>query len=204
MDARLSKLKANDPETARLLYEAAGVYAAHEEVRRPLVEQLLDSPDARVRAFGTHMIGLWQAQLPDSLKLLQKMATDDFATRADGGHRLGQLRAGCQSHRSGCHGDGQAARPLYRLLVSAGHRWRESLWQASPVQGELHFENRDGLRLVLEADGTKDVAALVRMLAAERQLDEAARVRLLILLAGVGTPDDLRFAFDEAKSAGPE
>ncbi len=60
------------------LYELTGVYAAHEAVRPALIQRVLDSSEPRLRAFGTHMIGLWADRLPDPLALLRRMVGDDF------------------------------------------------------------------------------------------------------------------------------
>jgi len=62
-DAWLKKLSRNNapPESLR---EIISIYAAHEEHRTDVLQRLLDSPEPRLRAWGTRFIGLWAANNP--------------------------------------------------------------------------------------------------------------------------------------------
>ena len=73
------------------------------------------------------------------------------------------------------------------------------LWYPALTQGALQFAQKpEHLRFVLESEGTKEVAGLLRQLAGRPGLDAAFRERILALLAGVGSAEDLRYALDAA------
>jgi mono/diheme cytochrome c family protein/glucose/arabinose dehydrogenase len=59
-----------------LLRQALGIYEAHETARPQLLRRLLESKDARIRAYATRTIGAWSAAVPDALALLRKSALD--------------------------------------------------------------------------------------------------------------------------------
>jgi putative heme-binding domain-containing protein len=183
---------------APLLYEVIGVYAGHEEVRPALLRRLLDSPDPRLRAFGTHMIGLWADRLPDPLALLRPMVVDDFPrVRMEAVVSASYVRSPAAVEVAVLALDKPSDRFIDYALTQTVRALKPQ-WYPALVRGELHLHNRpDRLRFVLEADGTGDVAGQVRKLAGAKGLDEAARNQLLALLADVGNASDLRYAFDQ-------
>ena len=77
-------IKALDAWTARttdesLLRQALGIYEAHETARPQLLQRLLASKDARVRAYATRMAGMWSDRIPDAVDLLKDRAADPDA-----------------------------------------------------------------------------------------------------------------------------
>jgi putative heme-binding domain-containing protein len=202
-DAWLAKALPNGGsagKAASLLYEVLGVYAAHEEVRPALLRRLLDSPEPRLRAFGTHMIGLWADRLPDPLALLRPMVADDFPrVRMEAVVSASYVRSPAAVEVAVLALDKPSDRFIDYALTQTV-RALKSQWYPALGRGELRFHDRpDRLGFVLEADGTRDVAGQVRKLAGTKGLDEAARNRLLALLAGVGDASDLRHAFDQGR-----
>ncbi len=76
-DAFVAKLPSATPEDERLLLEVTGVYEAHEAPRPALLARLLAAKDARVRAYGARVAGMWANRLPDPLKLLRERVQDE-------------------------------------------------------------------------------------------------------------------------------
>jgi len=200
LDAKLARVKALEaPVAARFLFEAAGIYAAQEAIRPALVHEMLASPEPRLRAFGVHMLGLWADRIPEALSLLRQTARDDSprvrmetivaATYIPSAEAMEVATLALEKPRDKFID--------YALVLAV--RALKSKWYPALARGELRFDNQpDRLRAVLEADGTKDVAGFVRKQAASAELPVEARERLLALLVNVGSPDDLRFALDQA------
>ncbi|MCZ6795976.1 MAG: DUF1080 domain-containing protein, partial [Planctomycetota bacterium] len=198
-DAWLSRLDPADPGYERLLLETIGVYEAHEVVRPDRLLQLLNADDPRVRAYGTRVVGNWADRLPDPLALLRERTRDE--------HPRVRLEAVvASSHVRSPQAIEVASRvvdmPMDRFLdyalaqaVNALKPW----WYPALARGELRFDGQaERLRYVLQADGTRDVAGFVRRLCAGAELSPASREGLLRLLVDVGSPEDLRFAWDQA------
>ncbi|MCA1963136.1 MAG: HEAT repeat domain-containing protein, partial [Prosthecobacter sp.] len=61
--------------------QALSLYEAHETLRPELLKALLRSPDARIRAYATRVIGTWarDGRLADALTLLETQIADDDA-----------------------------------------------------------------------------------------------------------------------------
>ena len=180
-----------------LLYELIGVFAAHEAVRPALIERLLDSPEPRLRAFGTHMIGLWADRLPDALALLGRMAGDDFArVRMEAVVAASYVRSPSAVEVATL----VLNKPRDRFIDYALTQTVLTLktqWYPALAKGELSFDNQpDRLAFVLAADGTTDVARLVRQFSEKPELTDDARARSWALLAKAGGPDDLAYAFE--------
>ncbi len=76
-DAWLAALPKLHQEDERLLLEVIGVYEAHEAPRSTLLNQLLSAKDARVRAYGTRVVGAWADRLPNAVDLLRQRAVDE-------------------------------------------------------------------------------------------------------------------------------
>ena len=198
-DKWLARLDRNDPQSGRLLIDLLGVYAAHEVIRHDVLEKLLNSPDARVRAVGTRMLAHWADRLPDVLSLLRERIADEHPRV-----RLAAVVA-C-SHVKSPEAVEVAMRaldlPHDRFLDYALTQCVHALkpqWQPALASGQLTFDGKAShLTFVLQADGTKDIAGALRSLADSSQLDPSARGNLLALLADVGEADDLRFVLDRA------
>ncbi len=68
-------VKANIDNDHALL-EVVGVYVAHEKPNQILVNQLLESEDARIRSYGARIVGIWGNRLKDAYEILLKSARD--------------------------------------------------------------------------------------------------------------------------------
>jgi putative heme-binding domain-containing protein len=183
-----------------LLYELIGVFAAHEAVRPALIERLLASPEPRLRAFGTHMIGLWADRLPGALALLGRMADDESARV-----RMEAVVAASYVRNPSAVEVATLVlnRPRDRFIDYALMQTVLTLkpqWFPALAKGELSFDNQpDRLAFVLAADGTTDVARFVRPFSERPELNDDVRARSWALLAKAGGPDDLSYALEHGR-----
>ncbi|PAW83768.1 MAG: cytochrome C precursor [Pedosphaera sp. Tous-C6FEB] len=78
-DDFVAKLPSATPEDERVLLEVIGVFEAHESPRPALLAKLLVAKDARVRAYGARVAGMWADRLPNAAQLLTERAKDENA-----------------------------------------------------------------------------------------------------------------------------
>ena len=78
-DEWVAKLTPATPDYEHLLLEVIGVYESHEVTRPALLAKLLAAKDARVRAYGARVAGMWADKLPDAAKLLTDRVKDENA-----------------------------------------------------------------------------------------------------------------------------
>ncbi|GDY21764.1 hypothetical protein LBMAG56_31110 [Verrucomicrobiota bacterium] len=78
-DDFVAKLATATPDDERLLLEVIGVYESHEVTRPALLAKLLGAKDARVRAYGARVAGMWADKLPDAAQLLTARVGDENA-----------------------------------------------------------------------------------------------------------------------------
>ncbi len=203
-DAWLAALASADPLYENLLCQAIGIYEGHEAIRPELLQRLLTAQDYRARAYGTRVVGHWADRLSDALALLRKQVADP--------HPRVRLEAivACSYVRS-AEAIEVAARvldqPRDRFIDYALAQAADALkpvWYPALAQGRLQFQQRpEHLRFVLEAEGTKDVAALLQELAGRTDLESSFRESVLALLVSVGSANDLHFALDTAPRSKP-
>ena len=164
---------------SRLLYEILGVYAAHEEIEPRLVHRMLTSDDFRVRAFAVRMIGQLNERMKDAkgaLRLLRTAVADE--------HPRVRLEAVVAASYIPSPESIEVAtlalgRPHDRFIdyaLSQAVRALKSQWYPALTSGKLRFDGDAArLKFVLESDGTRDVAGLLRQLSTDAQLDADAR-----------------------------
>ncbi len=179
------------------LYELTGVYAAHEAVRPALIERLLASTEPRLRAFGTHMIGLWADRLPDPLALLRRMVGDDFPrVRMEAVVAASYVRSPAAVEVATLVLT-KPRDPLIDYALTETVLTLKDQWYPAMEKGELSFDNQpDRVTFVLTADSTADVTKIVRQFSERPELTDDARAPLWAMLAKAGGPDDLRYALD--------
>jgi hypothetical protein len=92
-------------------------------------------------------------------------------------------------------------KPRDRFIDSALKRavpGMKDRWQPALMSGELQFDDTQHLVFLLSKSGGKDIAGSVRGLLTSAELSKAAAEGLLLVLAEVGNPKDLRTVFDRA------
>jgi mono/diheme cytochrome c family protein len=78
-DDFVATLPTATPTEERVLLEVTGVFEAHEAPRPALLAKLLAAKDARVRAYGARVAGMWADRLPDAARRLTERAQDENA-----------------------------------------------------------------------------------------------------------------------------
>lgn len=184
-------------QDAALIYQLAGVLAAHEEVRPELIDTMINAEEPRLRAIGARLIGRWSDRIDNPLELLEKTAADENP-------RVRMESIVAATHITSPQSikvvtktlDFPQDRFIEHAFFLAVHALRDQ-WLDGLESGELNFdENPDHLSTLLNIDpkGTLD---LVRQLAQSKQPEHLA------LLVRVGQPKDLNFAFKHG-SRSPE
>ncbi|HTU26395.1 MAG TPA: c-type cytochrome, partial [Pirellulales bacterium] len=179
------------------LYELMGVFAGHEAVRPALVERLLKSSEVGARAFGTHMIGLWVAELTDPLAMLRRMVADESPrVRMEAVVAAGYLRtpAAVEVATLALHKPHDV---LIDYALTETVLALKSEWFPALERGELSFDNEpERVVFVLKADPAADVTRIARRFSERPELTDDARAPLWAMLAKAGDPEDLRYALD--------
>ncbi|KAF0178012.1 MAG: putative cytochrome c precursor [Limisphaerales bacterium] len=78
-DDFVAKLPTATAADERVLLEVIGIFEAHESPRAALLAKLLAAKDARVRAYGARVAGMWADRLPNAAQLLTERAKDENA-----------------------------------------------------------------------------------------------------------------------------
>lgn len=78
-DDFVAKMPSVTTADEHLLLEVIGVFEAHESPRPALLAKLLAAKDARVRAYGARVAGMWADRLPNAAQLLTERAKDENA-----------------------------------------------------------------------------------------------------------------------------
>ncbi len=197
LDAWVSQLKAGDAKDEYRRLQALAIYEAHETPRPALLQSLLRSPDARIRAYATRTLSTWARDggLPDALALLAPQAADE-----DPIVRLEAIVAA--SYVPDARAITVAARALDKTfgpyqehaLIKTLHATRP-LWSAALADGTLHFDKDEHLLFVLQNGGIDQASELMRA-HIERSSDTATQTAWLKALATIGNASNLRFVFE--------
>lgn len=183
----------------RMLYELSGVFAAHEEVRPVIIEQLIKSDDFRWRAWGTHLVGVWAGKLADPLSILARAVVDE--------HPRVRMEAvvACSWVTNAAAVkiatlvmekplDASINYALTQCIHAQAPRWRPAL-----ASGQLDFGSRfHALARVLTTVGDTSVVDRVRELLTSGKFGGRERDSLLGVLVENGSPKDVEFAIAHA------
>lgn len=199
LDAWVARL---EPGAARDEYrrlQALAVYEAHEAPRPVLLQSLLRSPDARIRAYATRTLSIWarDGALPDALALLEPQAADE-----DPVVRLEAIVAA--SYVPDARAINVAVRTLDRTFGPYHeHAFTKTLaatrsrWAPALTAGALRFDRDEHLLFVLRNGGLDQAGELMRR-HIEAGGDVARQAAWLRALATTGNADDLRFVLERA------
>ena len=131
---------------------ALSLYEAHETPRPALLSELLRSADARIRAYATHVIGVWarDGRLPDALQLLEaQIADEDALVRVEAivaASYVGDPRAAIIATRAL---DKDFNSYHLHALTKTLHV-SNPLWSSLLVEGKLHFDKDEHLIFALQ------------------------------------------------------
>jgi putative heme-binding domain-containing protein len=211
-------LQGRDVATERTLYEALGVYEWHESPAPALLARLLGAARPDVRAYAAGVAARWADRLstgPDALALLTPLVSDEIPRV-----RLAAVVALANIPRP-------ESLPLALRVIERGADGFTELalrqavyalklhWLPALLAGRLGIEDKPALLAFLaKADATEDSLGALRGLVFKNQPRPPFRLApeiplaaqpLLIVLASVGTADDLaglltpfRFAGEDA------
>jgi putative heme-binding domain-containing protein len=191
-----------DSDYEHHLLEGLWLYQSLDMVEPGLLTTLLSARDHHARAAATRVVCAWQSRLNNPLELLAARVQDDHPQV-----RLEAVRALSQIHQTQSLELALPAldRPMdtnldYGMWLTA----RDLLpdWLPAFQAGRLSFHgNARHLAFALEAAGAQaPLRPLVELLRTGKLKE--GRDNLLMLLAALGGPDELRLVFDEALSAG--
>lgn len=188
---------------ARGLIDAIGLYETHEIVEPGLLKRMLRSPDYRVRAYATRVVGSWNDRLPDALALLAERAADDHPrVRLEAVVAASYVPDAKAVEVASIVVDRPMDRFLNHALIQAVHALKVH-WKPAFDAGALTFGGRaERLQFVLKADGSKDVLARLVSLLKSGQLSDETRGNALVLLASIGGADELSLVLTEAFKPG--
>ena len=200
-DALLATLDGKTPESARMLYEISGVFCAHEEPRRQIIDRLLASTDFHRRCWGTRLIGYWAKNLPNALALLTRCAGDEHprvrmeavvaASMIDDAEAIKVATLVLDKPM-----DYAINYALTQCTYALAPRWEQAL-----EEGKLNFGTRmAALRYLLTTVSSKATSAMARRLIDAGKIDAETRDGLLVPIIDSGVADDLRYAIDHSSS----
>ena len=214
-------LHGRDVATEHALYEALGIYEWHESPAPALLARLLGAAKADVRAYAAGVVARWADRLstgPDALALLTPLVADEnprvrlaAVVALANIPRAESLPLALRVIERGADGFTELA--LRQAVFALKLQWLPAL-QA----GRLGIEEKPALLAFLaKADATEDTLGALRGLVFKKQPHPPfalasemplAAQPLLLVLASVGTPDDLaglltRFHFADATAGEP-
>jgi putative heme-binding domain-containing protein len=196
-------LDPKDPIHSRLLLDALGIQETHEAVDPAFLRRLLHSPDYRLRAYATRVLGSWSERLPDALALLAERAADEHPrVRLEAVVAASYVADPKAVEVAALVVDRPMDRFLTHALIQAVHALKPQ-WKPAFDAGTLTFGNRpERLHFVLKADGSKDVLARLVELVKSGKLADETRSNALALLASIGGAEEQALVLSEAFKPG--
>lgn len=192
--------------------QALSLYEAHESPRPELLQALLRSPDARIRAYATRTLSTWarQGQLKEALKLLEpQVADEDPLVRLEAivaASYLPEPRAAVVAARA-------LDRPFnayHKHALTKTLNVTHSQWAPLLKQGKLEFDKDEHLIFALQngwveaAPGTaasgRNIVKLMREQVVKHTDDSTRQATWLKALAGAASVEEVPFIFDRASS----
>jgi putative heme-binding domain-containing protein len=199
LDAWVAALKKDDPATEHARLEALWTYESIDVIQPKLLEELLASPDPRVRAAAVRVVSHWHDSLPNTIDLLA-VAVGDQNARV----RLEAIRA--LAEVPSVKGQELALVALdhprdkfidYALWMTT--RDLEPQWKPAFDRGSFKLSPAKQV-FALQAIGSREALKplLEQFRASKMSTDE--RKNLIDLIATTGGPEDLAPVFDLAVS----
>ncbi|MEX0979260.1 MAG: HEAT repeat domain-containing protein, partial [Pirellulales bacterium] len=201
--AWVGKLDPADPAFEHARLEGLWTYQSLDIAEPQFLATVLSSPDHHVRAAATRVLGAWQQRVPQAPALLARLVEDEHpqvrleAVRALS--LLGTPRAAEVALRA-------LDRPMDRFLDHAlwlTVRDLQAVWLAELEAGRLDFGgNVRHLTYALQAAGDPRVVAPLLELLKSGKLPPERQESILLLVAALGGPPQLRVVLDMALDSG--
>lgn len=197
LDAWVARLKPGSARDEYRRLQALAVYEAHETLRPALLQSLLRSSDARIRAYATRTLSTWarEGAMADALLLLEPQATDeDPIVRLEAivaASYLPDARAITVAART----LDRAFGPYHQHALTKALAATRARWSSALTAGTLRFDHDEHLLFVLQFGGLDRASELMRK-HIERTSDTTRQGAWLKALATIGNASDLRFVFE--------
>ena len=194
-----NSLDAKDPRFAHHLVEALGVYETLETPAPALLEFVLQQPEPRARAYAARVLSRWYPDVPDSLGLLNQLATNDNP-------RVRLEAVVAASYFKDPHAVEAATQvltlPMDRFLeyaLTQTIHTLKPLWREAFASGALTF-NGDArqLQYLVSTDRSPDTLKALNFQLSNTELSRETRGNLLRVLAEVGGEEDLATVLNPA------
>jgi putative heme-binding domain-containing protein len=192
-------LDKSDAAVGRLQIEALGLFETFETPNVALLASMLRSSDYRVRAYATGVVGSWADRVPKPLELLARSAADEHPrVRLEAVVAASYVLDESSVEVAAIAADRPMDRFINHAFIQAVHALKP-YWKPAFDAGRLTFGGKaERLQAVIKADGSKDVLAQLVGLLKGGKLSEETRATALVLLASIGTPEDLDYVLAEA------
>lgn len=178
------------PERAKL--EALWVYQSLDIVNAPLLTELLQHQDPRIRAAACRVLYHWQDRVPNKLALLQAAATDEHPrVRMEAAHALRKSREANAVVVAMSAMEKPVDRFMnYALLQTADQT--SDKWLPALRAGKLSFDgNTAGLLFALNAADTADAVSVLLNVAESWKDDPSMTRQVMTMVASRGSADQL-------------
>jgi putative heme-binding domain-containing protein len=188
-----------DPQFEHLRLDALWTYQSLDVVEPQLLTALLQSPDHHVRAAATRVLSAWHARVPQAASLLAVQVADAHPqVRLEAVRALAELRTATAAEVAMRALDQPMDRFLDHALWLAA-RDLEPYWLPSLESGKLSFGGSTShLTFALQSVGSPGVLRPLMQLLRDGKLPADRQEGVLLLVASLGGPPELRLLFDMA------
>jgi putative heme-binding domain-containing protein len=200
----VSTLDVKDPLRPRHLLEALWVYQSIDHVEPRLLEQLLRSEDAKVRAAATRVIAGWHERLADPVRLLAQQARDSSPrVRLEAALVAGHVPSS-QALDAALGVLNQPMDPLLEFALRRTALLLKPVWFPEFQTGRLSLKaNARHLPFALQAVKAPGAMTALRQLLAQNRIPPENRGEVLGLLATLGDEKDMQLIASELSGAMP-
>jgi putative heme-binding domain-containing protein len=202
LDRWVGQLDPVDDTFEHLRLEALWTYQALDVAQPPLVAALARSKDHHVRAAAARVLGRWHPRVPEAVDLLTALVADEHPqVRLEAVRALGELRTAESAELAARALDRDVDRFMDHALWLAA-RELGPYWLPALEAGKLSFDgNAKQLTFFLQAVDSPLVVGPLMQLIAGGKLPADRRESVLLLVAALGGPSELRTLFDMSVQA---
>ncbi|MDA7645524.1 HEAT repeat domain-containing protein [bacterium] len=197
LDHWTESITASAPKASFQRLQALMMNETIERINESLLTECLKAEDPRVRAYAARTVGRWQDRIPQPLDFLKPLTEDpDYQVRLEVILACGNI----PSSKSVAVASKAMRLPTDRWLdygFTQTVRFLEPHWIPTLSSGTLDFGgNHDDLIRVIKAARSKNLLQTVRQLATNDSLDKVNQMAARLVLANIGTKEDLRYLLD--------
>ncbi|HEX8911996.1 MAG TPA: HEAT repeat domain-containing protein, partial [Humisphaera sp.] len=159
--------------------------------------RLAAARDFRARAYAARVAGHWFDRLDKPLDLLARLAADDHPRVRVEAIVSASFVPDARAIEVAAIAADRPVDPWVEHAMLRAVDAQKDRWRPAFLKGELAFDKKiNRLSWVLRCDGSPETAGAVRQMLEGQKVAADDESGLAVLLANVGTADDLRFLFD--------